>query len=360
MFTGKHQRFVALASCTLAACASFVSGQSWNVNGLAPYLDGDVFAHGIDGNMVVGSRRAGFGSPKAVMWNTATGTATLLGPWWASTSVAADASGSQQVGYLEHNGVSRASLWSGSESSWVDLSPAGANGSFASGVSNGEQVGRALFNSVSHAGKWSGTAASWTSLHPSGATSSYASGVHNGQQVGAANYGSGDRATLWTGSAASAVSLHPAGYASSRAWATSVAHQVGSVVVSGSTSRAAMWSGSASSFVDLHPAGAQLSEVLDVDGDYQVGYARFDGLDRAGVWMGSSQSWVDLGALITFEGAYSQATGISVAGDSVRVSGWWAVPGWDVQPVVFELVVPTPASAAVLLGAGVFSVRRRR
>ncbi|NUL81533.1 MAG: hypothetical protein HUU60_02275 [Armatimonadetes bacterium] len=82
----------------------------------------------------------------------------------------------------------------------------------------------------------------------------------------------------------------------------------------GARSHAALWYGTAESFVDLHPAGARESQINDLFGDYQVGWA-FWPTRKAVLWNGT---------------AYNSRF------------------GGRAEAVMWTYVVPEPASLAVL------------
>ena len=205
----------------------------------------------------------------------------------------------------------------------IDLNPSGFCSSTAGGVSGGQQVGTSNPwgdckpggpNEPIHALLWRGSATSVVDLHPRGFTYSWARKVCGGQQVGD---GGGpqtrgqDHALLFRGSADSVIDLHPSRFEASSVWGTSGGQQVGSGVPQGSprgydmvpTTHALLWRGTAASVVDLNPRGFGSSEVLDTDGEAQVGSGQPEGIFVPGsgvpathalLWHGTAASVVDL------------------------------------------------------------------
>jgi hypothetical protein len=98
---------------------------------------------------------------------------------------------------------------------------------------------------------------------------------------------------LWSGTAASWVDLNAAGATKSAAVGVHDGRQVGYARFDG-VDRASLWSGAAASWVDLHPAGATVSTAYAIHDGQQVGYVRVDGPAHASLWSGTPESWVDL------------------------------------------------------------------
>jgi hypothetical protein len=265
----------------------------------------------------------------------------------------------QQVGHLSGH----ASIWNGTPESRIDLHPSGAWYSQANAASGDEQVGFVIPNIAGddRATLWRGTAASAVTLHPPGALFSSANGVAGGRQAGAAFYADvAYRAVMWSGTAESMVSMHPPGAHQSAINGMVVGQQAGWVGLVGVGHHAAIWSGTAESFVDIHPQGAGVSELLATCGVAQAGWANTAQFGiTAGVWFGSAQSFVALGGLLPSNYGLSQATSIAEANGVVYVGGWAEnnLTGQR-EAVLWTGAVPAPGAAAVLVFAGVFTVRR--
>lgn len=161
--------------------------------------------------------------------------------------------GSYQVGTI--NVSTHAAIWHGSTASRIDLHPSGASSSIAMDVWGGQQVGSVSYSggstgSTIHAAFWNGTHSSFIDLHPPGSapsTTSTAYAVHRGRQCGVAS----NHAGYWTGSAASWVDLHPSGFLVSGASSLFGPYTAGYVTTVGTIqSRAALWSGT--TFINLH------------------------------------------------------------------------------------------------------------
>lgn len=323
------------------------------------------------------------------------------------SSSAAGIGGGQMVGV----GNQHAILWPDENPAHaISLNPVGTGlevfRAEAFGVSGGRQVGVATLspdggNSLLRAWLWNSSASSWVNLHPGmdGSTHSTALGIEGNQQVGQARFFTGGleyhRAVLWSGTAASRVYLSPPSlHFNTKAVATDGVQQVGAYYDSSGVLGAALWAGSAASYVNLNPAGAVESQATDVENGKQVGYSRFGTSQHAGYWTGSASSWVDLhpdgalssralgiagniivghvdghaaiwnlatGSMFDLNSVLppgtsgSIATGVSIVGETVYVSGAagqmayrWSGP------------VPAPATTGVLACAAVDALRRRR
>lgn len=130
-------------------------------------------------------------------------------------------------------------------------------------------------------------------LHPSGFSRSQAMAVSAGGQGGYA-FGSAYTPILWNGSTSGYTNLLPAGATTGYVGGMNGQYQVGYASFQGEF-HAALWSGTAASFVDLHPAGALGSEANAIVGGQQVGAAYIGTLSsRAALWSGSASSFVDL------------------------------------------------------------------
>jgi hypothetical protein len=311
---------------------------------------------------------------------------------------------SMQGGNL-HDSESRlhSALWAGTATSWSGLAPSGS----VYGMQGDRQVGRAVIGS-GHASLWFGTPESRIDLHPAtGAIGSEAAAISGNQQVG--NFTppvGGAHAALWFGSAASMVDLHPAGMASSRALATDGALQGGRFALPSGTRHAALWAGSAASFINMNPTGAISSAIEGMVPGEQVGFANFGSGNRAmlwrgtpqsaislhpegvagvsglyatvgsaqvgwantyqygltaGIWFGTAESFIPLAPYLPPGYGSSSATSIAELNGTYYIGGYaYRIGTLDREAFLWVGQVPAPGAGAVLLGAGVLSMKRRR
>ncbi len=165
----------------------------------------------------------------AMAWRDTPESATILSlPFASASSQAVKTDGVQIVGfanpYIKDGttiGPTRAIVWDTATGTAVDLGD-GGNGAQALGVGGGQQVGY-VFRGGINAALWTGNSKSLLVIHPKNAVASQANGTDGFRQVGYAGYdvrvrieaprGTKDvrfnYATVWTGSVASATTIHP-------------------------------------------------------------------------------------------------------------------------------------------------------
>jgi hypothetical protein len=277
--------------------------------------------NGAHGNGQVGLWSSGSGGHASLWFGTPESRIDLHPATGAIGSEAAAISGNQQVGnFTPPVGGAHAALWFGSAASMVDLHPAGMASSRALATDGALQGGRfALPSGTRHAALWAGSAASFINMNPTGAISSAIEGMVPGEQVGFANFGSGNRAMIWRGTPQSAISLHPEGVAGvSGLYATVGSAQVG-------------WANT-----------------------YQYGLT-------AGIWFGTAESFIPLAPYLPPGYGSSSATSIAELNGTYYIGGYaYRIGTLDREAFLWVGQVPAPGAGAVLLGAGVLSMKRRR
>lgn len=125
---------------------------------------------------------------------------------------------------------------------------------------------------------------------------------------------------------------------------------------------AALWHGTAESFVDINPSWSAASDILATDGQFFAGWAIPGSTANAGVWLSDDPaSYVDLHHLLGPGYVASGAAGVSAQGDHIYVVGTATPSAGPAEAWLWVGTVPTPGTgAALLLGLGSFSKRRRR
>lgn len=264
------------------------------------------------------------------------------------------------------NDETHAYIWHGSADSGFDLQPtSGYLTTLAYAIGGGQEVGYGLTPSYgTDALLWNGESNVATDLNPSFANyGSIGEGAGGMKQVGLTYVGASNsqHATVWSGTADTAVDLNPSVAFSSDARGTDGLNEVGFVSVTVDTSvaiHAALWSGSADTFLDLNPTqdGFTFSQANDVSNGIEVGYGSTDSENTALLWLGSSLDYVDLGALLPAGFTDSQAISIDSLGNVYGVA--YGTDGYE--HAVEWSVVPEPASLALLICGGIFSLGRRR
>ena len=83
-----------------------------------------------------------------------------------------------------------------------------------------------------------------------------------------------------------------------------------------------MWSGTAASYVDLNPSNSDHSIAWGASGEFQVGHARFNGMNHAILWASSGGSFVDLHQHLPTRYAESYAFAIWTDANTTRVAGY--------------------------------------
>ena len=151
-------------------------------------------------------------------------------------------------------------------------------------------------------------------MNPPGAFSSAITGMALGEQVGYANFGAGHHAILWRGTPESAVDMHPP-------WLFGV------------------------------------SELRATCGSAQVGVVQGG---TAGIWFGTPGSFVDLAQFLPSGYGASVATSVAELNGTFYVGGYAYRAGTLDREAILWIGIPAPASAPVLLAAGVLAWRRRR
>jgi len=249
------------------------------------------------------------GQDHASLWTNTSASWIDLHPVTGGSSFIYALDGQQQAGVVALPS-STAALWSGTAASYVSLHPVTALYSVAAAARNGKQAGYARIGANYHASLWTGTAASWVDLHPATATASFALAIDGEQQAGSAIIANRDHASLWTGTAASWVDLHPVAAVASRVSGMHSGRQAGAVFFNSIEfpqfpviAHASLWDDTAASWTDLHPAGAVSSEILAIEGDYQVGFVIPEPSPnvqpaRASLWMNTAATWEDLSIAI--------------------------------------------------------------
>lgn len=259
------------------------------------------------------------GFSRACFWAGTLDSWIDLHPTGALSSTAYSAAGNQQVGFARLPST-RAVLWQGSADSYINLHPLPNGISNGYGTDGASQVGD-VFTDTNRAALWRGSAESWVSLHPNGVVRSSANAVLGETQVGWVDIGGGGNpsASMWSGTAESWVNLNPLGAQASVASCLTATRQGGHAMFDFSNPHAGFWSGTAASFQDLHPTTSLYSQVLDMDGNVQVGmHALAEGpQERACIWFGSAASMVDL-HYFTPTGAYYSSRATAVGTDGVN------------------------------------------
>ncbi len=177
-------------------------------------------------------------------------------------------------------------------------------------------------------------------LDPADSTESTAYAVTEGRQAGFAGPRNGEQsASLWEGSRTSRINLSPAGSARSE-----VLDMEGNQQVGYANRHAGLWSGTAESWVDLHPPGALYSGANSISGNRQGGYVE----GHAALWSGSPTSWVDLnppgasGSTIADMAGDQQVGSVWLTGQGSRAALWHGSPGSWV-----DLTPPSARSAEI-------------
>lgn len=171
-----------------------------------------------------------------------------------------------------------------------------------------------------------------------------------------------NRAALWSGTAESFVSLHPGPeFRDSDVFGMAPGQQVGYAGRIGQNHHAALWTGSAESHIDLNPPIAGFSVLLATCGSAQVGYAstNLHGV-TAGDWFGTPESFVPLAPFLPPGYGQSIAPSVAFDGSQYLVGGYARNLATNRDEAFLWIGVPGPGSAAVLIGAGAWAVRRRR
>src|SRR5512146_126941 len=247
--------------------------------------------------------------------------------------------------------------------SGVELHPEGWQKSSAAACGDGQQVGHGYLKFAKDPCKgllWSGSRESMIALTgPDPTIDAYAIGVAQGIQVGRIGSSLRQRACLWHGSSDSYVDMHPeaSGLIGSDMMGIGDGQQVGHVWGEDSRQRASLWSGSPGSYVDLAPKDFARSTAWRCARGLQVGWAseRDMGMnEHAILWGGSAEDFIDLQQFLPEPWNVSQALGIDVDGDRLRIIGTaqQAVQsnGYEVnagtRPVMWEMKLLIPEQPA--------------
>lgn len=239
-----------------------------------------------------------------------------------------------------------AAVWDGGPDEWVDLHPGGYMNSWISDFSADDPVGVAgVSPSRTHAMVWRQGDPDWQwfDLHPTGHdNNSYIYGASALQLAGLTDEAPINSAWMWDRDEVGDdydndrfIDLTPAGAGHSCCQDTDGVHQVGNTRFDDEIPIATIWSGSPQSYVIIAPPDAEQSNAMGIQGDTQVGYATYDGVDRACVWHNTAESYVDVhpdGALysIIFRTTGTCHCGNVRFGDNTHASVWFgdSADGW--------------------------------
>jgi hypothetical protein len=345
----------------------------WTFSVLTPPASSSAQAFGLaHGGLPVFGGLGPIGTPHAGLWTSFDPASAIdLNPANSTQSAIAASTGVQHAGSAWIGGIQAAGIWNGNTaSSFVPLVTSGYQFSAAYDTDGTHQVGSGrTTGGDDRALMWSGSAGSVSVLNPPNSVGAGATAEAAGRQVGWAEFApayTDRRAGFWSGTAASWTLLGaPAGFGDSTAQGISPdgQMQVGFAVGSTGVNWAAIWHGTPESFVSLHPIGRLGSSILDTDGVFEAGWtlpALGSGM-RAALWQGSAASFFDLSTILPATYTISESTGVFSTSAEVWVTGYAYAPSasrWDA--IVWHGTIPAPASAWVVLAAGVGAVRRRR
>jgi hypothetical protein len=218
----------------------------------------------------------------------------------------------------------------------TDLHPKGYEWSMAHAACGDLVVGSALpkakkgQEAITRAIVWNPDG-SIVELPAGGENEGYAMAVEGKLVAGWAGFVSSRRAALWSADGESVLDLTPPD-ASAEVCAMSQGVQVGKFFPASDEhffARAALWRGTAESFVDLTPQGFDSACALGCAGGFQVGFAvkgilprgSLSSLSEAMLWMGNTDEKVNLHQLLPPEWNASEAVGIVLTDNLVRVVG---------------------------------------
>lgn len=168
-------------------------------------------------------------------------------------------------------------------------------------------------------------------LDPMDSRQSSANAVNESRQAGFFQmYNGPQQAVLWQGSRTSWINLNPQGSTGSEVADMEGNQQVGYASFLDPNDNqihghAGLWSGTAGSWLDLHPPGIYSSYATSLSGNHQGGTAN----GHAALWSGSAASWVDLNP----PGA-SSSNIHDIAGD--QQVGTAAFPGQNFRAILWH------------------------